>query len=70
MAESATSKLWPHSPSSREGAAVVKRPYTSPRLEEYGRFSDLTGGSERLIPDSPWKGSQGTFFAPDRRPES
>ncbi|MBC7233751.1 MAG: hypothetical protein H5T68_10990 [Chloroflexi bacterium] len=47
--------------------AVVKRPYTSPTLQEYGHLSSVTCGTGKKAPDSPFPGSQTTFFAPEKR---
>ena len=47
-----------------EKAVVAKRRYVSPKLQEYGRLSDLTQGGPGVTPDG-LGGSKSTFFAPD-----
>lgn len=46
--------------SSKDKIVVAKRRYVSPRLEEYGRLSDLTGSGTTDSPDLGG-GSQRTF---------
>lgn len=47
---------------------VVRRTYCPPKVEEYGRLRDLTGGGPGKTPDGFGR-SRTTFFAPESEDE-